>query len=114
MKKRRASGKTSAMRLSELLCNNQWHSSIGFDTVVSSNQCHKLALENTVENRQHFIAAGCPSNAKHASKAGFGLAKELLIHRASRALWRVSDDGKRIEPAFEDDIITIGDENGKS
>ena len=108
---RRAKQTHRAARLSELLNNNQWHSSIGFDTVVSSHQRHKTSLNNTDENRYHFIAAGLPSNERHASVAGSGKAGELLIHKASRALWRVSDDGKRIEPAFEDDVITIAEEN---
>jgi hypothetical protein len=109
--KRRATRQPQVTRLSELLCANQWHSSIGFDTVVSSHQRHKTALDNSPANRRLFIAAGMPGNQRHAALAGSGKAGELLIHRASRALWRVSDDGKRIEPAFEDDIITIDTAN---
>ena len=45
------------------------------------------------------------------ASADSGVPGELLIHRSSRALWHVSDDGKRIEPAFSDDIITIGDDD---
>jgi hypothetical protein len=105
-----ASKKPTVMRLSELLNDNQWHSSIGFDTVVSSNQRKKTALDNTDSNRKQFIAAGLPSPERYASVAGGGKSGELLIHRASRALWKISDCGKKIEPAFEDDIITIGEE----
>lgn len=110
MKRRVASKKPRVMKLSELLNDNQWHSSIGFDTVVASHQRKKMALDNNIDNRRHFIAAGFPSPERYASLTGNGKAGELLIHKASRALWKISDCGKKIEPAFEDDIITIGEE----
>lgn len=96
------------LTLEQTLADKQWHSAIGFDIVDSSNQRKKVAMENNVDNRQMFDSAGHP-NIKVASSNG-GVPGELLIHRSSRALWRVSDDGQRIEPAFSDDIITIGDD----
>ena len=31
---------------------------------------------------------------------------DFLIHKATKALWRFSEDGKSIEPVFEEDILT--------
>lgn len=30
----------------------------------------------------------------------------FLIHKSSRALWKFSEDGKTIEPVFQDDVLT--------
>ena len=30
----------------------------------------------------------------------------FLIHKSTKALWRFSEDGKHIEPVFEEDILT--------
>ena len=30
----------------------------------------------------------------------------FLIHKSSSALWKFSEDGKRIEPVFQDDVLT--------
>ena len=97
------------LTLEQTLADKQWHSAIGFDIVDSSNQRNKVAMENTTENREMFDSAGHPSQMRTASSNG-GVPGELLIHRSSRALWHVSEDGKRIEPAFSDDIITIGED----
>lgn len=99
----------SRLTLEGLLQEKQWHSAIGFDIVESSNQKRKVAIANTEDNRSLFESAGYPSQIKVASKSG-STPGELLIHKSSRALWKVSDDGQRIEPAFSDDIITIGDD----
>lgn len=105
------SNRKRVARLSRILEENQWHSSLGFDSVKGNHQQQKESVANTPQNREEFIPAGAPSNARFASVAGNGKPGELLIHKASRALWRVSDDGRSIEPAFDDDIITIGDDN---
>ena len=97
------------LTLEGLLNQKQWHSAIGFDIVDESNQRKKVAVLNSSENRSMFEAAGHPSQVRVASGSG-STPGELLIHRSSRALWKVSDDGQRIEPAFSDDIITIGDD----
>jgi len=31
---------------------------------------------------------------------------DFLIHKATKALWKVSDDGESLVPVFEDDILT--------
>lgn len=30
----------------------------------------------------------------------------FLIHKSTKALWKFSDDHKRIEPVFKDDVLT--------
>ena len=101
--------KKVAKRLSieDMLAKKQWHSAIGFDVVESSNQRKKVAMVNNEENRKLFHSAGYVSNVRIASSSG--IAGELLIKRSDRALWKVSADGNRIEPAFSDDIIRIGE-----
>jgi hypothetical protein len=98
------------LTLEGMLGEKQWHSAIGFDIVDESNQKKKVAMVNTSDNRAMFEPAGYPSQIRIASKSG-SVPGELLIHRSSRALWKVSDDGQRIEPAFADDIITIGEDD---
>jgi hypothetical protein len=95
------------LTVEEMLAKKQWHSAIGFDVVESSNQRKKIAMLNNEENIKLFHSAGYVSNVRIASSSG--QPGELLIRRSDRALWKVSDDGKRIEPAFSDDIITIGE-----
>lgn len=34
---------------------------------------------------------------------------KLLIHKTTRALWRVSEDGKAIEPVFDTDVLSEQD-----
>ncbi len=34
---------------------------------------------------------------------------KLLIHKATKALWKFSDDGEYIEPVFAEDILTSKD-----
>lgn len=98
------------LTLEGLLSEKQWHSAIGFDIVESSNQRKKIAIANNSDNRSMFEPAGYPGQIRIAS-TNESIPGELLIHRSSRALWRVSDDGESIEPAFSDDIITIGEDD---
>jgi hypothetical protein len=95
------------LTLEQTLSDKQWHSAIGFDIVDSSKQRNKVAMDNSQENLEQFESAGYPGNKRVASAVKGGTPGELLIHRSSRALWRVSADGKRIEPAFADDIIAL-------
>jgi hypothetical protein len=103
----------NALYLSNVLKNSQWHSSMGFDSVIKSSQKNKDTLKNTSSNREQFIPAGFLNNKKKyaADMRGLGCPGELLIHKSTRALWKVSGDGRSIEPAFNDDIIVIGDDN---
>ena len=100
------------LTLEGLLSQKQWHSAIGFDIIDENNQKRKASISNNEENRAHFELAGYPSQVRVASGSR-SAPGELLIHRSSRALWKISDDGNRIEPAFSDDIITIGDDENE-
>jgi len=102
----------SRLTLEGLLDQKQWHSAIGFDIIDESNQKRKASIVNNEGNRSQFELAGYPSQVRVASGSA-SFPGELLIHRSSRALWKISDDGKRIEPAFSDDIITIGDDENE-
>jgi len=110
--KRRSSKKTASrsskvIKLAEVLSSSQWHSCLSFDSVIASNQHRKLSMPNTEDNLLQFVFAG---NIKTASNNRRGQAGQLLIRKTDRALWKVSDDGHCIEPAFTDDIITVGDD----
>lgn len=71
-----------------------WHSSIGIDTEVGGNKKFYTKLSNTKEARSLFVC-GSDSN--------------LLIHKATQALWKISDDGKSIVPVFDTDVLTEED-----
>lgn len=118
MKSKKATNKSrkkrigNALYLSELLNGFQWHSSMGFDNIISASQKNKDTMRNCSENRGLFMAAGyVDSKNKYAAGAkNSGRPGELLIHKSTRALWKISDDGKSIQPAFEDDIIVTGED----
>jgi len=110
--KSRQSKVASRLTLEGLLRQKQWHSAIGFDIIDESNQKRKASIINNEGNRSQFEPAGYPSQVRVASGSASSPG-ELLIHRSSRALWKISDDGNRIEPAFSDDIITIGDDDNE-
>ena len=99
-----------ANNLLEMLEAMQWHSAIGFNESTVSNQSTKCAMENNEKNFSKFIPAGRRFAYKTASTRVAGEKGELLIHKATRALWKVSDNGRFIEPAFDDDVISIEDE----
>lgn len=97
------------LKLADILSKEQWHSSFEYGAIKS--QKSKKALLNTKDNRELFVSAGYKSSKvivgskKNAYNNG-----ELLVHKSSRALWKISNDGKYIEPAFEDDIIISEEE----
>ena len=68
-----------------------WHSAIGIDSTVSGDKKFCTRLPNNRRARSMFLTA---ADGK------------LLIHRTSQALWRVSEDGKSIEPVFNTDVLT--------
>jgi len=70
-----------------------WHSSIGVDDAVQGNKKFVTRLANTKKASQMFVGAG----------------GDLLVHKATQALWKLSDDGKFIEPVFDTDILTDED-----
>ncbi len=70
-----------------------WHSSIGIDDVVWNNKKFVTRMANTVKARSMFVAGG----------------KNLLVHKATQALWKISDNGKFLEPVFDTDVLTTDD-----
>jgi len=67
-----------------------WHSSIGIDASLDGNKRFVSRMPNTKQARMMFVAAG----------------NDLLIHKTTKCLWKVSDDKKSIEPVFSNDILT--------
>ena len=71
----------------------EWHSSLGIpDDLLGVRKLHKVA--NIAENRKRFIKAG----------------DNFLVHKATRALWKISKDGKSIEALFDSDLLEEEDE----
>jgi hypothetical protein len=67
-----------------------WHSAIGIDAAcLEEKKAKDDRIPNSIEARGRFFKAG----------------ESLLIHKATRALWKLSDDGKFIEPVYDDDIL---------
>jgi hypothetical protein len=77
----------------DILESFNWHSSIGIDDTIDGNKKFISRLRNTRKARGLFLSAG----------------DSLLIHRATKALWKVSDDGKYIEPVFDTDVLSEED-----
>jgi len=69
----------------------EWHSAIGVESLAGNRSNVVRTLPNTASVRSGFSSAS---------------AGNFLIHKASQALWRVSDDGGFIEPVFESDVLT--------
>jgi hypothetical protein len=67
-----------------------WHSSIGIDCTLAGNKKFVTRLPNTRKARMLFVTAG----------------NDLLIHKTTQCLWRISDDKKSIEPVFSNDVLT--------
>jgi len=74
----------------ELFDEFQWHSSIGMDALLEGRKRFAVSLPNTRRARAMFVAGG----------------NDTLIHKTTRALWRVSDDKTCIVPMFSTDILT--------
>jgi len=102
-----------SVSLGNILHQQQWHSAMGLDDIVKAGQTTKKAIANNDENILDFISAGINSKERYASATpSLGRPNEFLIHKSTRALWKVSSDGNQIEPAFEgDDILLTGDED---
>lgn len=71
-----------------------WHSALAPDENIVNNQKIKTLVANT-ENLQSFSL--------------FQPQSKLLIHKATKALWRFSEDGETIQPVFAQDILTTKD-----
>ena len=71
-----------------------WHSSIGIDsTCEGGNKRFVTRLPNNIQARSMFTASG----------------NNLLIHKTTRCLWKMSDDKKTIEPVFSSDVLSDDD-----
>lgn len=69
-----------------------WHSCIGIDSALDGKR-FVTRLPNSRRASLLFEAAG----------------NDLLIHKTTRCLWKLSQDGKFIEPVFGSDILTEQD-----
>jgi hypothetical protein len=67
-----------------------WHSSIGIDASLVGNRRFVTRLPHTRRAMSMFEAAG----------------NDLLVHKTTRCLWKISDDKKAIEPVFSNDVLT--------
>lgn len=70
--------------------NFNWHSSIGIDQTLSGDKRFVMRIPNTASVRGMFMASG----------------EDMLIHKTTRCLWKISDDQKTIEPVFSNDVLT--------
>lgn len=70
-----------------------WHSSIGIDVTASDNKKFHTKFANTKKAREYFLTAG----------------NNMLVHKATNALWRISDDKKSIVPVFDTDVLSEQD-----
>ena len=84
--------------MKEFLSSFEWHSSVGLDTdLADSEELTISKLANNDFNRAKFLNAG----------------ENLLIHKSSQALWKLSEDKKSIEPVFDSDILNENDLQGE-
>ena len=70
-----------------------WHSSIGIDTTLDGNKRFVTRLPNNRIAREMFTASG----------------NNLLIHKTTKSLWKLSDDKQTIEPVFSSDVLSDDD-----
>lgn len=68
-----------------------WHSSIGIDETLKDNKRFVTRVANNESSLRSFVASGD---------------SKFLVHKTTKALWRVSDDKKTIEPVFPTDVLT--------
>jgi len=67
-----------------------WHSSIGISCAMDGGKKFITRIPNTKTAMSMFVAAG----------------NDLLIHKTTRCLWKMSEDKKCIEPVFGSDVLT--------
>ena len=78
----------------DILEDFTWHSAIGIDSTIDGKQ-FKTRIANSKRAMSMFVAGG----------------KDLLIHKTTRCLWKMSEDKKFIEPVFSNDVLTDDDLN---
>jgi len=77
----------------DIFADFNWHSCIGIDASLEDNKRFVTRIANCKQARSMFMDAG----------------NDLLIHKTTRCLWKISDDKKSIEPVFRHDILTEDD-----
>ena len=75
--------------MTDILEDFSWHSAVGIDSALDGQRL-VTRLPRTKKAMMMFEASG----------------NDLLIHKTTRCLWRLSDDSKHIEPVFGNDILT--------
>lgn len=75
--------------MADILEDFQWNSAVGIDGALEGQRL-VTRLPRTKKALMMFEASG----------------NDLLIHKTTRCLWRLSDDDKHIEPVFGNDILT--------
>ena len=75
---------------SDIFEHFNWHSSIGIDQTLTGDKKFVTRIPNTASVRDMFVAAG----------------NNILVHKTTRCLWKISDDKKTIEPVFSNDVLT--------
>ena len=68
-----------------------WHSSIGIDSTLEGNKKFVTRMPNNKQARSMFTASG----------------NNLLIHKTTRCLWKLSDDKQTIVPVFSSDVLSV-------
>jgi hypothetical protein len=69
-----------------------WNSAVGIDCELDRRKMVRR-IDASSRNLRMFEASG----------------GDMLIHKTTRSLWRLCDDGKQIEPVFSNDILTDED-----
>lgn len=67
-----------------------WHSSIGIDSNLDGNKRFVTRMPYDRSAAAMFVSAG----------------NNLLIHKTTRCLWKLSDDKKTIIPTFDSDVLS--------
>lgn len=80
----------------DILKDFNWHSAFGLDGILESNYPKIASMANNAKNRKLFVASS----------------DNTLIHKTTKALWKISEDGKRLEAVFSTDILTNEDCEG--
>lgn len=69
----------------------RWHSSLEINEEITGKKII-TKLANSRNNRGKFLRVAKDS--------------DFLIHKSTKSLWKISEDGKSIVPVFDDDILT--------
>ena len=73
----------------DILEDFSWHSAVGIDSALDVKKI-VTRLPRSKKALRMFEASG----------------NDLLIHKTTRCLWKMSEDKKHIEPVFGNDVLT--------